>query len=218
MHRLHCIAHERADDGTEGEDICGTELVDALVGLLWLDDCVEIPAIRHVYDERPEPRHVDPDACGWHVRGHVTDCNACDLVPAGRVVDPDSPRRYFDTEPAGRARANEAMLECKRNDTNRPVAAHGQAAAGFDEQDGSIVGRVDGREHKSTRHHVVAPRLEHQPEPNPVEAGEKVLAALTHARAIEKRRSTCHEPHRIAGRMSIDAEKNRSHVITLANP
>src|SRR5712671_3930855 len=134
MHRLHCFAHQGANDGTEREDICSAELIDALVATLWLDDCVEIPSIRHVYDERAEPRNLDPDARSCQIRRHVTNSNACDLVPAGRVLDPDHARRDFDTESADGAGANETMLECKRNHANRPVAAHGQAAAGFDEQ------------------------------------------------------------------------------------
>src|SRR5882724_7559663 len=204
MHRLHRLAHERTDDRAEGEDICRTELVDALIGVLWLYDCVEITSIGDIYYERTQSGDIDPDACSCHIRGHITNCDARDLVAAGRVFDPDHPRGYFDTESAEGSGANESMLECKRNHANRPVAAHGQAAAGFDEQDGSIVGRIDGREHKSARHHVVAPRLEHQSEPDPIEAGQKVLAALTHACAIQKRRPARHEPHRVAGSMSVD--------------
>src|SRR5437870_12690008 len=100
MHGLHSLAHQRADDRTEREDICSAELIDALVVTLWLDGCVEIPSIRHIHHERAAPRDIDPDARSRQIRRHVTNCSACNLGPASRVVDPDHPRRYLGTDSA----------------------------------------------------------------------------------------------------------------------
>src|SRR6266702_306788 len=132
MHRLHCLAHQCTDYRTEREDICSTERVDALVRALRLDDCVEISSVGDVYREWPEPRNIDPDACGCHVRRNVSDRDTGDSVPAGCVLDPDDPGGHFDAESASDTGPNEPMLECKRNHANRPMATHGQAAAGFE--------------------------------------------------------------------------------------
>ena len=66
---------------------------------------------------------------------------------------------------------------------------------------------------KPARHHVMPPRLEHEPGANPVELLEKILPPRTHARAFKHRRAADHQPDRVSGRVSIDAEERVSHGV-----
>src|SRR3954447_15648800 len=98
MHRLHRLAHERADDRAQREDLCGPELIEAFVIPLRLDDCVEIAAVGHVYDERAEAWNIDLDTFGGHVGRNVTDRDTRDLVAVCRVIDADQPGGYFQVQ------------------------------------------------------------------------------------------------------------------------
>ena len=124
MHGLDSLAHERPDYRAQGEDIGGAQLIDAFVGALGFDDCVEIAAVGYVYDQGAKAWDVDFDALGRHVGRYVADGDTRDLVSLGRVIDADQAGGYFQAQAPGCARADEAVFERKGDDTDGAVTAH----------------------------------------------------------------------------------------------
>jgi hypothetical protein len=87
------------------------------------------------------------------------------------------------------------------------VAAHGEAAGGFDEQEGDVAIRPRRRIQDGAGHHVVAARLEAQRPADPVEFRHEMRPLLHHIGADQVRPTAGHQPHRIAAGMAIDAEE-----------
>src|SRR3546814_21135723 len=107
-------------------------------------------------------------------------------VCSSDLVNVDDARRDFDAQLARLARRNEAVLQAERHDADGAVAAHGEAAAGLDEQD-AAVGVVAGRRiEEAARHHVVPARLEAEASADPVEAGEKIAPPRAEERRVGK--------------------------------
>src|SRR6185369_13127540 len=126
MHGLDSLTHERPDYRAEGQDIACSQLIDAFVGTLRLDDRVEIAAVGDIYYEGSEARDVDFHASGCHVGRHVTDGDTGDLVTLGRVVDPNDSCRHLQAEASGRPRPDQSVLQRKCDDSDRAVATHRQ--------------------------------------------------------------------------------------------
>ena len=133
-------------------------------------------------------RHADPTAW-WDVRRF------------------DGPRGYLESEDPRRARTHQPVLQHHRHGADGAVAAHREAAARLDKEKRDVVGGVGrGIEH-APRHHVVPARLEHQPGPYPVEFGEEMRPPLAHRGPFKRRGAAGHDPHGVAARMRVDAEK-----------
>src|SRR5450631_1495659 len=62
-------------------------------------------------------------------------------------------------------------------------------------------------------HHVMAPRLEHQPLPYPVVLLQEMLPLFTHVPARQHRTATRYQSHRVAAGMRIYAKKSFLHYI-----
>jgi hypothetical protein len=108
---------------------------------------------------------------------------------------------------------DQSVLKSEGYDSHRAMAAHRQAAARFDEKDPDVGILARRRIEETAAHHVVPSRLEHQPRAYPVEAGEEILPALAHGSSMERGRTARHQPHRIAGRVSVDAKEGMPHHI-----
>ena len=106
------------------------------------------------------------------------------------------------------------MLEAEGEDADRSMAAHRQAAAGLDEENPDVGVGAGGRIEKPAAHHVVPARLETQPGANPVEPLHEIEPALGHRCAAQQRRPARHQPHGIAGRVTVDAEERGTHYFT----
>src|SRR3546814_1798957 len=105
-------------------------------------------------DLRSEAGNLDLDAAPGEVGRHVPDADGPDPVALRLIVNVDDARRDFDAQLARLARRNEAVLQAERHDADGAVAAHGEAAAGLDEQD-AAVGVVAGRRREAIgRAHV----------------------------------------------------------------
>src|SRR3546814_13035294 len=101
-------------------------------------------------------------------------------VCSSDLVNVDDARRDFDAQLARLARRNEAVLQAERHDADGAVAAHGEAAAGLDEQD-AAVGVVAGRRiEEAARHHVVPARLEAEAGAETAEAGRDITQSRGH--------------------------------------
>jgi hypothetical protein len=61
----------------------------------------------------------------------------------------------------------------------------------------------------TTTHHIVAPRLEHQPFANPIEFPQKMLPFFTHIGTFQRRAAYSHYPNGITTSMAIDTVKSR---------
>lgn len=123
-------------------------------------------------------------------------------------IDQHQARRRFHAHDAGRFGANEAMLNGDGDGADGAVAAHGQAAAGFDKQHRYVVFGVVGRVQNTARHHVVAARFKHQTFANPVVFAEKMLAFFAHVAAFKNGATARYDAYGIAAGVGINAEKS----------
>ena len=103
------------------------------------------------------------------------------------------------------------MLQPEGRHADRAMAAHRQAAGGFDEQDAAVHVLARGRVEEAARRHVVAAWFEAKAGADPVKARQEILAPLDHAGAAQQGRAADDEADRIAGRMPVDAEKGVAH-------
>jgi hypothetical protein len=103
------------------------------------------------------------------------------------------------------------MLEPEGEHADGAVTAHGQAAAGLDEQDAAVRVGACGWIKKPAAHHVVPARLEAQAGADPVETFHEVETALGHGCAMQQWRAAGHQSHRVAGGVAIDAEERGTH-------
>jgi hypothetical protein len=60
------------------------------------------------------------------------------------------------------------------------VPAHGEATAGFNEEDSHIIFRIVGWIQDAATHHIVSSRLKHQSFPDPIEFPHKMLPFFAH--------------------------------------
>jgi hypothetical protein len=95
------------------------------------------------------------------------------------------------------------------------MPAHGQAAAGFDEEHRNVVLRIVWRVEDAPAHHVVPPGFKHKAFADPVEFAEEMLSFLTHAVAGEYGAALFHQAYRISAGMGVDAMENVQTFIAL---
>ena len=131
----------------------------------------------------PRPGHSTATPVSAKKLGTLVMRTASTRVPLLPVTRLDAARRRVQHQRALVTRGDEAVLQRDGHGPDSAVAAHGQAAAGFDEEQRDIgVGRERWIEH-GTRHQVVAARLEHERPADPVVVAEEVLAPLAHGGA-----------------------------------
>ncbi len=175
---------------------------------LHIDDGVKITSVGHVHFERAEVRAFGFNAFGGKVGGHIDELNGFDFVAFLYIADQHQARRRFHAHDAGCFGANETMLNGDGDGADGAVAAHGQAAAGFDKQYRYVVFGVVGRVQNTARHHVVAARFKHQTFANPVVFAEKMLAFFAHVAAFKNGAAARYNAYGIAAGMGINAEKS----------
>ena len=175
---------------------------------LRLDDGVEIAAIGDVDAQRAEALDLDLVILAVEERRHIGDAHRVDEGAVLRIARLDEAGRRVEPEQARRLGLDEAVLERDRHRADGAVAAHRQAARSLDEENPDVAVVARRRVEDRARHHVVAARLEHQPGADPVVPAEKMLAALEHRRALERRdRAAGDDPDRIAAGVAVDAEE-----------
>uniref|UniRef100_A0A0N5A080 LigA n=1 Tax=Parastrongyloides trichosuri TaxID=131310 RepID=A0A0N5A080_PARTI len=181
VHRVEGRPHPFAHQTAQFDDAAGAQIVQARVGALRLDDGVVVAAVGHVDAQRAEARHVDLDAFRRQIGGDIADAHRGHLVALSLIGDVQNARRDLDLQPARRARPDQAVFQPEGDHADRPVAAHGQAAAGLDEQDARVCIRQGRRIQEAAAHHVVAARLETQGGADPVVTAQEVEPTLGHA-------------------------------------
>ena len=108
---------------------------------------------------------------------------------------------------AGLPGRNEALFYGNSDGADGSVPAHGQATAGFDEQNPNVVGGVCGRIQDAARHHVVAARLKHQAPANPVELPQKMLPFFAHVGPLQQGAAARDYPDGVATGVGVDAKE-----------
>src|SRR3546814_2671666 len=154
MYRLVNGRNHLPDGAAKRDDASRAQGVESFGRALRLDDRIKVAAIGDVERQRSEAGNLDLDAAPGEVGRHVPDADGPDPVALRLIVNVDDARRDFDAQLARLARRNEAVLQAERHDADGAVAAHGEAAAGLDEQD-AAVGVVAGRRREAIgRAHV----------------------------------------------------------------
>src|SRR5688572_10475869 len=104
MHRAQLLAHTGPHLRAELDEAGGSEVVEAGVATLRLDDGVVVASIGYVQPQKPEPRHLDFHVTRGEIARHVADTDRGHAPTLGGVGDAQHSRRYLDRELAGHAR------------------------------------------------------------------------------------------------------------------
>lgn len=190
------------------DELLGFVMLQSGKIFLYIHDGVKIASVGHVHFERAEAGAFGFDAFGGEVRGYVDELDGLDLAAFLYVADEYQSRRGFHAHDTGRFGADEAVLNGDGDGADGAVAAHGQAAAGFDKQHRYVVFGVVGRIQDTARHHVVAARFKHQTFANPVVFAEKMLAFFAHVATFKNGAAAGYDADGIAAGVGINAEKS----------
>src|SRR5262249_8899598 len=153
-------AHRLADDRGERQNARRTQLIQAPVGSLRLDNGVKIAAIRDIDDQRSKTGRIDLDRLLRQITRDIANAHALHANALFTIIELDLPGRHIGDEASWRPRLDQTVLDPKRDDADRAVAAHRQAAARLYEQDARIGVGMRRRIEEAPAHHVVAARFE----------------------------------------------------------
>src|SRR5690606_21970182 len=132
------------------------QIIQPGVGALRLDDGVVVAAVGDIDRQRTEARDIDLDPLGRQIGRHIADAHRGHAIALGLIGDVQHARRNLDLQPPRRARPDQTVLQTEGDHPDGPVAAHGQAAAGLDEQYARVRVRQGWRIQETAAHHVVA--------------------------------------------------------------
>ena len=175
--------------------------------LLRVDDRIEVAAIGHVDGQFAQSLDIGADLPGMQEGRHVGDAHAFDQAVLLDVARFDQACRRVDAQHARLARRHQLVLERHGHRPDGAMTAHRQAARRFDEQERDVAIGAGRRIEDRPGHHVVSAGLEAQAGADPVELGEEMGALLHHGGAHERRAAARHETHRVAARVTVDAEE-----------
>ena len=197
-----------AQNGAESNYLAGTQIRHILKVGLGIHNRVEIAAIGHVYGQGSQTGTFNFDIPGVEKRRNIDDAHRCHAVAFHLIISFHQTGRRIQPQQSGGFGGYQPALDQNRNGANGSVTAHGQATAGFDEQDGHIAIGSRGRINDTARHHIVAPGLKHQTGANPVVLLEKMPAPLDHIGPFQKGAAAGYNPNGIAAGMGVDTEKS----------
>ncbi|MNL18124.1 hypothetical protein D3C87_1392560 [compost metagenome] len=181
VHRMKDLAHALSHQAAQFDDAAGAQVVQAGVSALRLHDGVVVAAVGDIDLQRTKAGNFDLDPLRRQIGGDIADTDRRHAVAFGFIGDVQNARRDLDLQPSWGARPDQAVLQAEGDHADGPMAAHGQAAAGLDEQDARIGVGQGRRVQEPAAHHVVAARLEAQRRPYPIVAVEEVEPPLGHA-------------------------------------
>jgi hypothetical protein len=131
-------------------------------------------------------------------------CFAAHSISATGIFNQHQTGRGFHPYRAGPLRYNQPFLNGNGDGADGAVAAHGQAAAGFDKQHGHIVLRVVRRVQDAAAHHVVATGLKHEAGTYPIILLQKMLPLFAHVVAVQQRAARLYQTYRVAAGMCVN--------------
>jgi hypothetical protein len=178
----------------------------SVVGL-FLDDGVEVAAIGDVDRDLPEAGTIDGHILSGQIGADVGQAHGLHEAVGHPVVRLNRTGRCLQTQESGLPWLGQAAFQGEGDGADGPMAAHGQAAAGLDIENGHIEARVARRIQDSPGHQIVAARFEHQAGADPVIAAHEVLPPLAHGGAGQRRAAAGDQADRIATCVPVDAEK-----------
>ena len=208
MDRLDLVVDQPPHDRRQAQHVVRRHRLEAREVLLRLEDGVVVAAIGDVERELSDARHVDDHVGRRQIGRDVGDAHAVDEAVLLLVARHHPAGRRIEVEDARRRRRHQPVLDRHGDRSDRAVAAHRQAAAHLDEQDGDVAVGSRRRIEDRARHHVVAARLEHQRLADPVMVLEEVEPPLAHGGALEQGRAAAHQPHRVAAGVAVEARKS----------
>jgi hypothetical protein len=207
MHVVAGLVQPLAQDRRPALDVGRADVGEVAIVLLRLDDRIEIAAIGDVDHQRSQIRALDLDLGGVEVGGDVADSHRVDIGPVTGIGRRHHPGRRVELQRPLLARADQPALQRHRHRADGAVAAHRQAAAGFDEDDAGVAIVASRGVEDAARHHVVAARLEHEPRADPVIVAHETLPPLAGIGGGQHRPAASDHPDRVAAGMGVDAEE-----------
>ena len=180
-------------------------------------DGIEVAAIGHVHHDLAQTLHFRRKPFSIKESRHIRQPHFLDKPPILYIRNLHSPRRSIHRQPPRFPRGDQAVLDPHRDRPDQPMPAHGQAAGGFDEQHANVAILTRRGIQDRPRHHVMPPRLVHQPGPYPVVILQEMRPAFQHRGTLQPGTAARNQPHRVAASVPVEAgERIYSHVRTFA--
>ena len=172
-----------------------------------LDDGVEVAAVGHVHRDFAQAFDLGAQPLGVKEARHVGQADLFDKAALLAVGDIDLACGRFNRQFARFARLDQAVFDTHGDGADGAMAAHRQAARGFNKQHRHIAISPRRRIKDRARHHVMPARFEHQTGADPVKLAQEMSALFQHVRALKSRTATRDKADRIAAGVPVDAGK-----------